>query len=246
MKTAEKAEAMKAREISENFSLDNVIPFFQPVMDVSDNVVWSYECLARLVTQQEQTFLPSEFLNLVEEGKCEGKLTQRIFHSSAQYFRNSNTGWSINISEQDVLNSQTMDFLRDYLRHYPNARRVSLELMADTVTKHPDAFHTFLHECKQLNLKLFVDHVPDVPSNYAAIMDLPIDGIKIDASYLVKLIKHRHSRALLRKLRQKARKNNIAIVAEHVEDQETLDVIADLDIQYAQGFYFSQPSRCAN
>lgn len=237
---------MKVREISENFTLDNVIPFFQPVMDVTDNVVWSYECLARLVTQQEQTFLPSEFLNLVEEGKCAGKLTQRIFHSSAQYFRDRNTGWSINISEQDVLDPHTIPFLRDYLCHYPNSRRVSLELMADTVAKHPNEFNAFLLNCKALDVKLFIDHVPDAPSDYSAIMDLPIDGIKIDANLLIKLVKDRHSRALLRKFRTKAMKNNVVVVAEHIEDEATLATVIALDIQYAQGFYFSRPARYTN
>lgn len=232
---------MQIREVSGSFSMDSVVPYFQPVMDMSDNVVWSYECLARLVTQSEQTFLPSEFLNLVEESHISSELTQRIFHHSAQYFRERNMGWSINIGEQDVLDPQTTRFLSEYLQNYPNAKRVSLELMADTVTKHPKEFKAFLLICKELNIKLFVDHVPEVSSNFSKILDLPIDGIKIDGSLLASLVQDKTTRSLLDKLRSKAQKNNIVIVAEHIEDEETLASVLSLDIQYGQGFYFSKP-----
>lgn len=226
--------------------MDSVVPFFQPVMDISDNVVWSYECLARLVTQSEQTFLPSEFLNLVEDAHCSVELTQRIFHHSAQYFRDRNMGWSINIGEQDVLDPQTTRFLSEYLQNYPNSKRVSLELMADTVTKYPEEFNAFLLACKQLDIKLFVDHVSGVSGNYSKILDLPIDGVKIDGGLIARLLKDNESRPLLKQLRSKAQKNNIVIVAEHIEDQETLTSVLSLDIQYGQGFYFSKPTANLN
>lgn len=237
---------MQIREVSGSIAMDSVVPFFQPVMDIFDNVVWSYECLARLVTQSEQTFLPSEFLNLIEDARCSCELTQRIFHHSAQYFRDRNMGWSINIGEQDVLDPQTTRFLSEYLQNYPNAKRVSLELMADTVTKYPQEFNSFMIACKELNLKLFVDHIPAVSDSYSKILDLPIDGVKIDSGLLSRLVKDKDTRPLLKQLRTKAQKNNIIVVAEHIEDQETLASVMSLDIQYGQGFYFSKPAAQLN
>lgn len=237
---------MQVQAVKGDFSLDSVVPFFQPIMDMSDNVVWSYECLARLVTQSEQTFLPSDFLYLVENQQCSGELTQRIFHHSAQYFRERNTGWSINISEQDILDPITTRFLSEYLTYYPNVRRVSLELMADTVIKHPKEFNAFLLACKDMDIKVVVDHLQNVSSGVSGILDLPIDGIKIEAGILVDLMQDKKSSRVLKKLRSKALKNNIVVIAEHIEDKEALAAVTALDIQYGQGFYFSKPQSRLN
>lgn len=233
---------MQVKEISGDFAVESVVPFFQPVINIQDNVVWSYECLARLVTQSEQTFLPSEFLNLVEENHCVGALTQRIFHHSAQYFRDRNVEWSINISEQDVLDPQTIRFLSEYLQHYPSSKQISLELMATTVKQHPEAFSLFIKACKELGLKIIVDHVSGVWADSEQILDFPIDAIKIDGNLLVQLIKVERHRPLLKALRNKAIDNNIIVVAERIEDEQTLSTVVGLNIRYGQGFYFSKPA----
>ena len=41
---------MQVTEVTDSFNLDNVVPFFQPIMDLQNDAVWSYECLARLLT----------------------------------------------------------------------------------------------------------------------------------------------------------------------------------------------------
>jgi EAL domain-containing protein (putative c-di-GMP-specific phosphodiesterase class I) len=56
---------MQVTEVKDSFELDNVVPFFQPIMDLSNNAVWSYECLARLLTLDHNRYLPTEFLFLV-------------------------------------------------------------------------------------------------------------------------------------------------------------------------------------
>ncbi|UAA38519.1 EAL domain-containing protein [Paraneptunicella aestuarii] len=232
---------MQVQTVKGNFPLDSIVPFFQPIMDMSDNVVWSYECLARLVTQSEQTFLPSEFLHLVENQRCSSELTQRMFHHSAQYFRDRNTGWSINISERDVLDPLTTRFLSEYLSQYPNTKRVSLELMAETVTKYPKEFNAFLVACKDMDIKLVIDNFRNVSAGITDVLDMPIDGIKIEADILARMLKDKVSHRLLRNLRSKAQKNNIIVIAEHIEDQESLAAVTSLDIRYGQGFYFSKP-----
>ncbi|MFT7261300.1 MAG: EAL domain-containing protein (putative c-di-GMP-specific phosphodiesterase class I), partial [Glaciecola sp.] len=53
---------MQVTEVTDSFNLDNIVPFFQPIMDLKNNVVWSYECLARLLTFGQNSYLPTEFL----------------------------------------------------------------------------------------------------------------------------------------------------------------------------------------
>ena len=232
---------MKVCEVSKDFSLDNVVPFFQPIMDVQQNVVWGYECLARLIQHGDRTFLPAEFLYLVEKESCVGELTRRIFHQSAEYFRHRQVNWSINITEKDVLDPNTTAFLQRYLQDYPNAHRVTLELCAHTVVYHPEEFKTFLLLCKALDIQLIIDRFSGLTSHLEAVLDFPIDGVKLDGNLIVQLCASEETRDLLGRISQKAKQNEIAIIAEHIEDDRTYAAITALDIQYGQGFHISHP-----
>ena len=106
---------MPIKEITDTFSLDRIVPFFQPIMDLETDSVWRYECLARLIGEQDHTFLPSEFLFIVERNNWCQKLTETMLIQSAQYFRNMNIPWNINLDTQDLLNPQLLPFLHESL-----------------------------------------------------------------------------------------------------------------------------------
>ena len=77
---------MPIREISEDFSIEDIVPYFQPIVDLNSQGVWRYECLARLITQGDKTFLPSEFLYLIEREQHVNSLAANMFVQCASYF----------------------------------------------------------------------------------------------------------------------------------------------------------------
>ena len=103
---------MQVTEVTESFNLNNVVPFFQPIMDLKNNSVWSYECLARLLTLDQNRFLPTEFLFLVERQQSVALLTQTLLSRSAIYFRDINMAWNINLSLADMTDLGTLNFLQ--------------------------------------------------------------------------------------------------------------------------------------
>ncbi|GAB3026633.1 EAL domain-containing protein [Bowmanella dokdonensis] len=237
---------MRIKQIAGAFDIERIVPYFQPIMDLEHHAVWSYECLARLVTDKEQTFLPSEFLYLVERGQCFGQLSQRIFHASAEYFRNNNMAWSINISQQDIVESKLVRFLTDFLPEYPNPGRITLELMAATAFNHRNEFKSFLQMCKTLNIRLFVDHFGAISSNIMTILELPIDGVKVDGALIKQMARSQETMDFVSHLQQLAEERDIAVIAEHIEDKSSLQAVRSLGIRYGQGFYFSKPQAFLN
>jgi EAL domain-containing protein (putative c-di-GMP-specific phosphodiesterase class I) len=109
---------MQVTEVTDSFNLDNVVPFFQPIMDLKNNVVWSYECLARLLTFDQNSYLPTEFLFLVERQRSVAQLTQTVFSRSANYFRDINMAWNINLSLSDMTDSNILKFLQSQLEDF--------------------------------------------------------------------------------------------------------------------------------
>ncbi|WP_438863968.1 EAL domain-containing protein [Neptunicella sp.] len=232
---------MHRSAVAEGFDLDNIVPYFQPILNLNDNSVVSYECLARLVTTNEQMYLPNQFLNLVEKEQCFGQLAQRIFHASAQYFHDINMDWSINISEHDIDDQGFIDFLIDHMADYPNPQRVTLEVVAATAINKPEAFQRFLQLCKTLKIKVFLDHFAAISSNKNHILQLPIDGIKLDGSLVKQLSTNQQAKDFAIHLIELAKANHIQVIAEHIEDNATLMAVKALNVDYGQGYYFSHP-----
>lgn len=233
---------MQVEQVSEGFSLQNVVPYFQPIIDVQDSSVWRYEALARMLTADQQSFIPSEFLYLVEKQQCHGALTEHIFHLSALYFRQHQVAWSINIAEPDILDSQTITFLQRYLAENPCAHLVALELSAQTAITHDKAFRTFLLLCKAIGVTLILDQFSGSIELLERLLDLPVDGVKIPAKTLSDLEASPVALESFSRIQDKAYKNEVALIAEHVESEALMEVTKRFNIPFAQGFFISHPT----
>jgi len=229
---------MNVYEVSKDFNLENIVPFFQPIVDLRANVVWGYECLARLIDQGQNVFLPSDFLYLVDKERCYGELTRKIFRESAHYFRDVQVNWSINLTRRDILDAQILSFLEQYLQDYPNSHRVTVEIGGETVRQHPKQFKAFILLAKTLGLQILLDRICDAQDDLLKLLDFPIDGIKVSSDIL---LQWQLSPERLSELLVKADANDVAIIAEHIEDHQTLEAIQAMPVHYGQGFYISTP-----
>jgi EAL domain-containing protein (putative c-di-GMP-specific phosphodiesterase class I) len=233
---------MQTRIAIDNIDVQKIVPYFQPIMNLEENVVWCYESLARLISSDEHTFLPSEFLSLVEKQQCFGELTRTIFSHSIEYFRHKNTHWSMNIAEQDIIDRDMPGFFTEILSDYPNASRVTFELPASVVFEHTKAFSNFVSIAKALGAKVMIDHVGMPSGNINNMLNLPIDGIKISGALIAQLGSDQSVCDFVYSLQQQATERELTVVAAHIEDAAILEQVKALGIKYGQGFYFSQPS----
>jgi EAL domain-containing protein (putative c-di-GMP-specific phosphodiesterase class I) len=237
---------MQVTEVTDSFNLDQVVPFFQPIMDLKNNAVWSYECLARLLTLDQNTYLPTEFLFLVERQQSVAQLTQTVFSRSASYFRDINMAWNINLSLSDMTDADTLNFLQSQLVNYPNPKRISIEITAQSALADSDQFSRFCEFCHILGINIVIDNFDLQESDLQAILTLPISAIKVSAALFDKVESDTATGPFVEGLISSAANKNIVVIAERIERQKTLEVVKQLGIKYAQGFYFSQPKANAD
>ncbi|MDU0353694.1 EAL domain-containing protein [Paraglaciecola aquimarina] len=232
---------MQVSEVNESFSLDNVVPFFQPIMDIQQNSVWSYECLARLMKFDEHAYLPCEFLHLVERHDLVAELTQTIFNRSAIYFRNINMSWNINISLADISDVDMHHFLRAQLQSYPNPKRISFEVTAKNALLSKDNFYQFAELCQALGVNIIIDHFEQNEIDLLTILSLPITAIKVSGRLFEQAQQNAESAKLISLMIEQSATHKVVLIAEHIELASTLKAVKDFGVRYAQGFYFSQP-----
>jgi EAL domain-containing protein (putative c-di-GMP-specific phosphodiesterase class I) len=232
---------MQVTEINDSFNLDNVVPFFHPIMDLKNNAVWSYECLARLLTFDQNSYVPSEFLFLVKRQQSLTQLTQIVFSRSACYFRDINMAWNINLSLSDMTDSNTLTFLQSQLENYPNPKRISIEITAQNALVESAKFSQFSEICDALGINIVIDNFDQKECNLQAILALPISAIKVSAALFDKMASDEATEEFVKGLIIDAAINKVVVIAERIESHETLEVVKQLGIKYAQGFYFSHP-----
>lgn len=232
---------MQVTEVTDSFNLDNVVPFFQPIMDLRNDTVWSYECLARLITIEQTPFLPAEFLFLVERQQSVAKLTQTVFSRSASYFRDINMAWNINLSLSDMTDSDTLHFLRAQLIDYPNPNRISIEITAQNALVESEKFKDFAEVCGALGINIVIDNFDQQEWDLPTILSLPISAIKVAANLFDIAANDVATADFVKRLISSAAHNEIKVIAERIERQDTLEAAKKLGVNYAQGFYFSQP-----
>ena len=78
-------------------------------------------------------------------------------------------------------------------------------------------------------------------STFSYLKSLPADTVKIDGSFVKEMKNSENDRALVRSIRDVAFTLGKASVAEFVEDQETLELLKEFKVEYAQGYFLGKP-----
>ena len=100
-------------------------------------------------------------------------------------------------------------------------------------------FFTLLHS---FGVKIALDDFGVGYSNYDIIFKFDIDYIKIDGSLVESVLTSEKSKTLIESIISISRKMDTKIIAEYVSSKEIFEVIKEMGIDYAQGFYIGKPS----
>ncbi|MBF7071796.1 EAL domain-containing protein [Glaciecola sp. MH2013] len=234
------------------FKMERVVPFFQPIMNLASNRVWRYECLARLLGDNEHIFLPSEFLNIVEKENCNAELTHHIYEESRSYCKQRNMAWSINLADSDLDDESVVAWLIH--QHQDSSSELfGIEISHHSLQAHLPVIGLLRQKCPTLGIS--VDGVIQLSESLVKAMSLDLNAVKLDGDLVKSLSgsvrdvnseddsgdKKEKQQFLLQELIAACNKTNTRLVAEHIESQETLDAVTRLGIKFGQGFYLSSP-----
>jgi EAL domain-containing protein (putative c-di-GMP-specific phosphodiesterase class I) len=94
---------------------------------------------------------------------------------------------------------------------------------------------------RDLGVTVAIDDYGTGYSSLAYLCDLPVDQLKIDRSFVARLIGHPRNAAIVRSTIELAHALGLEVVAEGVEDAAALAALATMGCEFAQGYHFSRP-----
>jgi len=223
--------------------LDNrILTYYQPILDIKTNKVMKYEVLMRVKDTNSNILEPKEFLNVLKEMYIYPEVTKLIIKNSFEYFKDNECEFSINLSFADITNYDTKAFISAIIKENPEVtKRCTFELLENEAILNEKEVNDFFSELHQSGVKIALDDFGVGYSNYDTIFKFDIDYIKIDGSLTESILTSSKSKVLIESIVTVAKGLDAKIIIEFVSSEEIFNIIKDMDIDYAQGYYIGKP-----
>ena len=232
-----------AKEVREAIGHEQIVPYFQPVVQISTGEIFQYECLARILRSDGSILTPAQFLSVINRNQLDTELTKMMFIKSASQFAASDVSWSINIHCRELLDDDLQQFFLDYLQHYPKPQRVYFELAEAGVLPQFERCRQAIAALQKTGAKVLLDDFGIASGvGIADLLQLRVDGLKIHGSLTELVSTDPDAQLFIEHISSFAAQTQLLIIAEMVESKQSLDVLERSGVRYAQGYYFGPPA----
>lgn len=221
--------------------------YYQPKLSLHDNRISDAEALVRWTHPRDGKISPDEFIPLAEETGVIRELTnfalRRAMEDCLRWLAEGKTlRVAVNVSANDLAAPDFATLVGDSLREFGIAPdHLTLEITESAIIRSPTTAISVLSDLRSQGIRLSVDDYGTGQSSLSYLKQLPIHELKIDRSFVTNLCRNSADAIMVRSTIDLAHQLGLAVVAEGVEDCETLDALRDLKCDYAQGFGIARP-----
>jgi len=236
------ANILRTHELKSAIETNSLFPHFQPVVSLQNGKIEKYESLARIRTQKGEIESIFEYLDVVKESKYYPILTRIMIQKSCEIMKDKSCDFSINLSIEDINDSTTLVLIDQIFLHYPTlSSRVVFEILESEAVGDYQIISDFIKHVKHYGCKVAIDDFGSGYSNFAHILNLDIDIIKIDGSLIRHLDTNPNAVMIVETIVTFAQKAGIKTIAEFVTDEAIYNAVKKLGVDYAQGYYTGKP-----
>ena len=226
---------------------DKIVSFFQPIVPIqNDTLPTKYESLVRIIGEDGSVTPPFKFIDVAKANRIYYKITAAVINNTLSTISKYKVPCSINVSLTDIENERTMQLFFNILDTYEYNELLTVELLETEDFVNYQTVYDFCVKVRSYGIKVALDDFGSGYSNFSHILNLPVDYIKIDANLISNIDRDQNSKIMVETIVELAHKLHIHTIAEFVSSKEILDIIKELGVDYAQGFYMGKPEPIEN
>jgi len=230
------------KRIKEAIEESRIVPYFQPIVDNKTAQIVKYEALIRLIDKDGSVIGPYSFLAIAKKTRLYGQLTRIMVEKTIERFKNSTIPVSVNLSTEDLLNTELADYIEANILKHAMGHAVIFEILESEGIDNYTEVSAFVDRFKSIGCHFAIDDFGSGYSNFDHLLKLNIDTLKIDGSLIKNLPHDRNARIFVQHIRDFAFEMGINTVAEFVADEEIYAWVKEIGIDASQGYYFYEPS----
>ncbi|GGY77682.1 hypothetical protein GCM10011613_22820 [Cellvibrio zantedeschiae] len=233
-----------SQKIRKAISEDRMVLYFQPIYDVNKDKISYYESLVRLREPDGTIVGPAEFIPALEAAGEMHLLDRWIIKLATRTLKEypELNHIAINLSAQAFKDETLVPTILESLKNTGvNPNRITFELTESASLFNLNITQRVIAELHRLGCSFSVDDFGSGFSSFAYLKDLPADYIKLDGSFIQNLHKDSIDQALVKAMIQVIQALGKKAVAEYVENEEILNILKKMGIDFVQGYHIGHP-----
>ncbi len=233
--------------VEQALAQDRFVMYYQPILHLESREVTHYEALLRMLDDEGKPIAPGAFIPACERTglihAVDKMVLEKVIAQLARLTRSlPDARMHINVSAFAFENPEFVHNLGQTLgRHEVAPSRVVLEVTETATVADFAAARALMEEIRRIGCSLALDDFGVGFSSLGYLKELPVDFLKIDGSFIRRLHESRDDQILVRAMSDVAKGFGKKLVAEYVENDAILELLAEYGIDYAQGYAIGKP-----
>jgi diguanylate cyclase (GGDEF)-like protein/PAS domain S-box-containing protein len=238
--------------ITQALENERFVLFQQPISPISEGSaeVQHWEILVRMKDKDNNLIAPSFFIPAAERynkmHSIDRWVIQHTFSAISKGFfpvrQNSKRMLSINLSGASIGDATALDYIRNTGKKFAiDFDEICFEITETVAISNLSKATEFIRELKKLGCSFSLDDFGSGLSSFGYLKNLPVDFLKIDGSFVKDMASDPIDRAMVEAINQIGHVMQIQTIAEWVEDEETLKMLRQIGVDFAQGYHVGKP-----
>jgi len=223
---------------------------YQPIINLETETLIGFEALVRWKHSERGMIPPFEFIPAAEENNLILPLGQWILEESCRQLRRwqesnpaaANLSVSVNLSCKQFVQPDLAKQIAATLRKTGlDPHCLKLEITESHIMGNSEKAAVMMNELRALGVELSLDDFGTGYSSLSYLHRLPVDYLKIDRSFVIRMIDSEENSEIVHTIIKLARNLKMKVVAEGIETSEQHAQLKILNCEYGQGYLFSKP-----
>ena len=234
-------------DLKQAITNNHLVMYYQPKVDLHLRKVTQAEALIRWFHKELGFISPEEFIGLAEQAGLMPALTRWVLKTVVEELREwlkngVDIAMAVNLSAYDLAHDDLPDYVDELLAEYGvPATHLILEVTESAVIEEPEQAMNVLHRFKKSGIKLAIDDYGTGYSSLGQLKSMPVDELKIDKSFVLKLEQDKDDQVIVRSTIEMGHNIGMTVVAEGVETKAAWDLLEAYGCDKLQGYYISKP-----
>lgn len=235
------------RRIRDALKNDRFVLHLQPILDIRQNSIVGYEALLRMVDDKKELISPINFLGIAEHcgliREIDRWVARRAIHfATKQRFTERGLFLEVNLSGRSFTDPELLSLIKQAIAEAAiNPKTLVFEITETTLIESMTAAQRFITNLKALGCRFALDDFGIGFSSFSHLKHLPVDYLKIDGGFIRDLTHNLIDQHLVKAIVEVARGLGKQTVAEFVGCKETVQLLLEYGVDYAQGYYIGLP-----
>lgn len=225
--------------------------YHQPIVGVTDNSMNHLEILLRMIDEEGNIIPPGAFIPAAERYGLMPKIDRWVIHEVFSFIARNDPSdpimgtdrvIAINLSGDSINDDKLLDYILQQKTKFDiSLSNICFEVTETFAIRYLSKATLFINSLKKHGCQFALDDFGSGLSSFAYLKNLPVDYLKIDGSMVKGISEDEVDKTMVMSIQNIGNVMNLLTIAEHVENEATMEVLKEIGVNYVQGYYLGRP-----